>query len=81
MFHHIKKAAYCCLLAGFCCLLASAPLQAQRADSSKISKADSLLKTVIGKSESVKPYREIITAEAKTSTGFFKVHRSGRAHV
>ena len=48
---------------------------AQTADTSNKKKADSLPVKAVPKPDALKPYKEIITADAKTSTGFFKVHK------
>jgi len=67
------------LLASIGGMLLTFVVAAQHPDTAKKKSIDSaLLKTLMsGKAESVKPYREIITTEAHTSNGFFKVHTVG----
>ena len=62
-------------MAAGCALLSMAqPAHAQVADTSHKKKADSLL-AKLAKPDALKPYKDVITAEAKTVTGFFKVHK------
>ncbi|WP_205512785.1 zinc-dependent metalloprotease [Longitalea arenae] len=64
-----------------CCLcvlgLSAIAQKAPKADTAKSKKADTaaaLLKT-LPKPDALKPYKDIITADAKTATGFFNVHK------
>src|SRR5262245_31557759 len=47
----------------------------QKADTAKIKKPDSTLLKALLKPDALKPYKDVVTADAKTATGFFKVHK------
>jgi hypothetical protein len=48
-----------------------------KADTTKIKRTDSVAALVksLPKPDALKPYKEVVTADAKTATGFFKVHK------
>lgn len=48
---------------------------AQKTDTTKIKKPDSTSIKPLIKSDGTKPYKEVVTADAKTATGFFKIHK------
>ena len=71
----IQKQTFIFIAAGCSILLAAQPALAQVADASPKKKTDSLPAKLPSKPDALKPYKDVITAEAKTVTGFFKVHK------
>jgi hypothetical protein len=72
MVTHIKKQYL--LLMG-CMWLAGFSAVAQKADTTKNKKPDSVSIKSLTKPDAIKPYKEVITADARTATGFFTVHK------
>lgn len=71
----LTKKKYLLLLG--CMGLAGLSAVAQKTDTTKNKKPDSaLLKSLtLTKPDAIKPYKDVVTAGAKTATGFFKVHK------
>jgi hypothetical protein len=72
MLTHIKKQHF--LLIAFIGL-AGLSAEAQKSETDIIKKPDSTLSKPLPKPDALKPYKEVITAGAKTSVGFFTVHK------
>jgi hypothetical protein len=73
MFNYIKRHL---LLAGCVCIAGSVLAQrTQKTDTAKLKKVDSALVKALPKPDALKAYKDVVTAEAKTATGFFKVHK------
>jgi hypothetical protein len=73
MFTYFKKQV---LLVGIICVAGTALAQkTQKADTAKSKKPDSALLKTLPKPDAIKPYKDVVTADAKTATGFFKVHK------
>jgi len=72
MVTHIKK-QHLILMACIC--LAGLTATAQKTDTTKNKKLDSALLKALPKPDAIKPYKDVITADAKTAVGFFTVHK------
>lgn len=70
---HFVLSMFCFCAAGFSAVAQKAP----KADTTRLKKADSVTALVksLPKFDALKPYKEVVTADAKTTTGFFKVHK------
>jgi hypothetical protein len=72
MLTYIKKQHYLLIA---CIGLAGLSARAQRSDTAKNKKPDSALIKALPKPDAIKPYKDVITADAKTAAGFFTVHK------
>lgn len=72
MVTNIKK-QYLLLMGCMC--LSGLTATAQKMDTTKNKKADSALIKSLSKQEGIKPYKDVITADAKTAVGFFTIHK------
>jgi hypothetical protein len=72
MLTYIKKQHYLLIA---CIGLAGLSAKAQKSDTTKNKKLDSALIKPLTKPDAIKPYKDVITADAKTAAGFFTVHK------